>query len=92
MNCKKGDLAVIVVSMTRPHSVGKIVTCVSLKPCPRTGAPAWIIDPPVGKEVFVHGAWRAGDWIEDKCLRPIRPNDGEDETLTWAGKPEQVTA
>jgi hypothetical protein len=28
----------------------------------------------------------------DAGLRPIRDQDGEDETLTWAGKPEQVPA
>lgn len=26
--------------------------------------------------------------VADFRLRPIRDNDGEDETLTWAGKPE----
>lgn len=30
--------------------------------------------------------------VFDKYLRPIRPSEGEDETLTWAGKPEKVTA
>lgn len=30
--------------------------------------------------------------LRDSNLRPIRDQDGEDETLTWAGKPEQVTA
>ena len=30
--------------------------------------------------------------IPDEHLRPIRDNDGEDETLQWAGKPEGVTA
>ena len=28
----------------------------------------------------------------DKNLKPIRDNNGEDETLTWAGKPEGVKA
>lgn len=30
--------------------------------------------------------------IQDRHLRPIRDQDGEDETLTWAGKPSEVTA
>ena len=28
----------------------------------------------------------------DAWLRPIRPGDGADETLAWAGKPQPVTA
>lgn len=28
----------------------------------------------------------------DSWLRPIRDSDGADETLTWAGKPQPVTA
>lgn len=29
-------------------------------------------------------------WYPDKWLRPIRDQDGEDETLTWAGKPQSI--
>lgn len=29
-------------------------------------------------------------YILDRALRPLRPDDGEDETLTWAGKPNNV--
>lgn len=28
----------------------------------------------------------------DSWLRPLRDSDGRDETLTWAGKPEAVSA
>lgn len=30
--------------------------------------------------------------INDKWLRPIRDNDGQDEALTWAGKPVKEPA
>jgi hypothetical protein len=30
--------------------------------------------------------------VPDDCLLPIRGQDGDDETLAWAGKPQQVTA
>ena len=30
--------------------------------------------------------------VPDSFLRPIRDNPGDDETLTWAGKPEHVAA
>jgi len=30
--------------------------------------------------------------IHDGALRPIRPGEGEDETFSWAGKPEGVPA
>lgn len=89
MNCRPGDLAVIVRSKYTPQAVGRIVTCVRLKPCPRTGAPAWIIDPPVrGSYEDPAGCPRSGGWFYDECLSPIRDNDGEDETLRIAGKPE----
>lgn len=29
-------------------------------------------------------------YITDDRLRPLRPDEGEDETLTWAGKPNNV--
>lgn len=30
--------------------------------------------------------------VSDRCLRPIRPGEGEDEMLRIAGKPTEVTA
>lgn len=52
--------------------------------------PVWVVD---GK---VQWARRDGtptifaDLAPDNSLRPIRDNDGEDETLTWAGKPADI--
>lgn len=79
MNCKPGDLAVIV--RTRDPAgrkyIGKVVTCVRIvEEC------YWDVDPALPRYVMVN------DW----CLRPIRDQDGDDETITWAGKPEKVGA
>lgn len=86
MNCKPGDLAVVVRSATNPENIGRIVRCVDMTRRRLAGSweecECWIVEP----DITVYGA------IADRCLRPIRPTDGEDETLTWAGKPEQVTA
>jgi len=77
MNCKPNDLAVI--SYPGNSYDGYIVRCVQF----------------VGGE---HNYWRidrllpeqAQPWIADCILRPIRDQDGEDQTLTWAGKPADI--
>lgn len=91
LNCKQGDLAVIVRSIVNPETVGMIVQCVKYEPSPIAG-PAWKIDravaPNVQIGVFIHVA----DWIRDANLRPLRYNDGTDETLTWCDVPRKVAA
>jgi hypothetical protein len=109
MNCKPGDLAVIVRSkfgndwkLVRVHEAS-----------PLNGMPfgtralvrgnefvvshdnafGWVVEAlgePIKKE---HRAYRFCP-APDKCLRPIRDPgaDARDETLTWADKPERVTA
>lgn len=96
MNCKPGDLAVIV----RPDSpnYGRFVTVVapydgrlSAQGLPFSAVPDWIAEG--------HGlvASRGGvvigptPWVgaRDKSLRPIRDNDGEDEMLRIVGKPHE---
>ena len=90
MNCKPGDLAVIVRSWA--GNEGKIVRCVELVNSPDfegltfLDGPRWLIDRPV--PLRLGGTTKT---VADSALKPIRPNDGKDETLTWAGKPEQVT-
>ena len=90
MRCKPGDLAIIVESDL--GNEGNIVQCVKLigdlTQRDRHGnletVPMWDVDIDLDGE---------GDkTIADYQLRPIRDSDGEDETLTWAGKPEQVAA
>ena len=96
MNCKPGDLAILVRSDS--GNAGKIVRCVRLHPNTGLDAdgrslgrvslhPRWVIDPPLP-----NGAWGLIFTAPDVYLRPIRDSDGTDETLLWAGKPQPVEA
>ena len=87
LNCKEGDLAVIVRSTA--GNEGKIVRCVRLRglkpqayPDRVELAPSWEVDRPL---VGWNGT--VGNNIEDSRLRPIRDDDGEDEMLRIAGVP-----
>lgn len=95
MNCKQGDIAVIVRSVTHPDEIGLLVSVLELV---LTGgevtAPdglihmaseaAWLVEylgaprPTTGGllEMSRYALWA------DRCLRPIRPGDMEDETPT----------
>lgn len=75
MNCKQGDLAVIVKSNFEKAAIGRIVRCVRFNDS--FGMPAWEFEPHFNQY-----------WVcRDEFLRPIRDQPGEDETLTWAGLP-----
>lgn len=78
MNCKPGDLAINTNSVVLER-VGALVDVIR----PTGGDPRgeWVIE------------WRGKQFVAlDRYLIPIRDNPGDDETLTWAGKPEKVTA
>ena len=98
MNCRPGDLAVIVRSEGSGIAgeisrlvVGRICRVVQLrapklKSC--TYPVVWKFEEPMfvqfgGKKYEVIGA-------PDEILRPLRDNEGEDETLTWAPRTEPV--
>lgn len=90
MNCKQGDLAVIVKSAA--GNEGKIVTCVRLLGSMQWRHPdgrmhscsTWEID-----GVIKGWSWQMSNTIADDQLRPIRDNDGEDEMLRIAGLPNK---
>lgn len=82
LNCRPGDLAAIVRARFDPSQLGKIVTVIEWDP----QTMGWIVEPPI---VTDGSKWAA---VCDSALRPIRPDEGDDETLDWAGKPEKVTA
>ena len=88
MNCKQGDLAVIVRSSAGNEY--KIVRCLRFIPrllqLGRNGrvmeTPCWEIDTPL------RGFLGTIDcFISDSQLRPLRDSDGEDEMLRLAGRP-----
>ena len=93
MNCKPGDLAVMVRSAASNH--GLIVSCLKIATDKEMidcgfdfrNTPAWVVD---RKIISNHGTLI--NIVPDSFLRPIRDNPGDDETLTWAGKPEHVAA
>lgn len=89
LNCKPGDLAVIanVQNTSRTYLIGGIVRVVSLWSDPGSSWPMWNIEGAPNHPEF--GLIYA---IADACLRPIRDNDGEDETLQWLDVPHKVTA
>lgn len=90
MNCKPGDLAVIVESMA--GNEGRIVTCLRLATEAEVDAanlaphraPYWHID------TEIPTVWASVRLAADMQLRPIRDQDGEDQILRLVGKPEGV--
>ena len=81
MNCKQGDLAVIVRSAA--GNEGKIVRCVRMVIEGGTWGygPRWVTDP------SVRGTAMPVQSVLDACMRPIRYSDGEDEMLLLVGLP-----
>ena len=98
MNCKPGDLAIRVRAPADAQiPVGAIVEVVRFFPDQSLifesgrivdGLDLWSVVYR-GQKI---GAMGLAFGIPDNELRPIRPNDGEDETLQWAGKPQKETA
>lgn len=104
MNCKPGDLALIVGPLDGPNCY-RLVRCIrllrkgesmvlgDLEFYPVPHGEFWAVEGRLVAEV--HGEPDRdvpGGPIGDRWLRPIRPGAGEDETIEWAGKPEKVAA
>lgn len=85
MNCKPGDLAVIVNTIPRfSRFIGRIVVVVELNnSLPSHFEPQWDTDLKENGHTVV---------VADRHLRPIRDNPGQDETLTWRDVPTKETA
>ena len=88
MNCKQGDLAIVVKS--RAGNEGRIVTCVRLATLAeiekhgfdiKSFWPVWFIDRDL------KNLYGRSNLMYDAQLRPIQPGAGEDEMLRIAGKP-----
>ena len=90
MNCKPGDLAVIVKSLTGLE--GKIVRCLHLAESRHfdldgrmvlsDGGLRWVLETPV-----LNGEGGMLYTYADARLRPLRDSDGEDEVLRMVGRP-----
>ena len=90
MNCKQGELAIVVKSFA--GNEGKIVRCKKLllghkqinQEMGVHYSPAWETESNfLGCFGGVHGI------LADFQLRPLRDSDGEDETLQWAPVPSK---
>lgn len=95
MNCKPGDLAVVVRAIATPELVGCIVRCVRLATAEERN-PSWHD----GATWLVSGDGRAlperrgrrvlfvdERFVRDQFLRPLRDQDGMDQTLEWKSVP-----
>lgn len=104
LNCKPGDLAAVVVSPSGKN-LGKIVRCLEFIPSGtkykrRVGDlgegtvniadDSWHVDIPIWRRLTARNYSYQEPICCDATLRPIRDQPGEDETLTWAGKPETL--
>ena len=78
MRCKVGDLA-FYVGAECPALLGSVVRIVA----PSRFEGAWLVEPDIHPRVQGIGVW-------DYALRPIRPDDAEDEMLRIAGKPQET--
>lgn len=79
MNCKPGDLALVVRSIL--GNEGKVVRCIRWS---EKWPGVWVIDRPIG---LLDGC--AVSYAPDWMLRPIRDpgDDAQDETLSWLPVP-----
>lgn len=99
MNCRPGDLAVVIVP--GPHH-GSLVSVLRAAPAVplrlpdgvlnQGCAPAYWVVEMLGRPVraqLTNGLWRAARFgtAADRELRPLRDSDGADETLRIAGLP-----
>jgi hypothetical protein len=85
MNCKPGDLAIIVRARYKRNlgAIVRVIDCAETKWLDGKIGPGWSFDGPVLIGTFGFVVNR----IEDENLRPLRDSDGQDETLAWAGLP-----
>lgn len=85
MNCKPGDLAVIVRSRSHPELNGIPLTVVRA-----VSADAWLCS---GYEIErVSAQYGCPPHILDRYLRPIRGDGATDDATSAADKPQSVAA
>jgi len=100
MNCKQGDIARIIHIQHLPKAEGHLVEVLRRDTLwNQEHVPAWacktlsrlpcMAAESRGEKPFAYSAPAGIECvIPDAYLRPIRPGDGADETLQWAGKPQ----
>jgi hypothetical protein len=91
MNCKPGDLAVVIAARHTPQLIGALVRVL------RLATPGETISRCFFGQSWVQVCTGESSWLVEKddqqwfhrdcALRPIRDQPGQDETLTWAPVP-----
>ena len=76
MNCKRGDLAIIIGGVFQKF-LGRIITVTKISD---SFSDCWNTDPPLYHDGFIVS-------MADEHLKPLRPGNEEDEMLRIAGKP-----
>ena len=90
LNCRPGDLAVIVRTEYRPQLLGRVATCVRLHNSYKMDADGLLfINPTPGPRWVVEGSIVDLKTIADRNLKPIRHDGGEDEMPRIAGRPQE---
>lgn len=90
MNCKPGDLTIVVHSCKQQGRITRCIRLATEEDAARqgmyfpNGRPVWVVE-----HEFQYTTRRA-TLILDSFLRPIRDSDGEDQMLTRAGKPSDI--
>lgn len=94
MNCKQGDLAVV-VTVGHPRNPHRAIACALIGIPVRLAEgylfgdqPAWKLEENLHLDIDGKGVEVRG--IVDAVLKPLRDNDGEDEVLALTGKPIEV--
>jgi hypothetical protein len=102
MNCKQGDLAILVRSNRGSRQIGKIVRCVRLASGivqSITGdlvilnvdcGDWWEVDAPL--MLFTKSGFVEANYCPDYCLKPLIDGDGTDEMIAIVGKPKKASA
>lgn len=77
MNCKPGDLAIVVKSVSGLN-LGHIVRCIRLASESEfrsfRGGPCWVTDQQFPVKNVATGAIRFVPYMPDVCLKPIKPD------------------
>jgi hypothetical protein len=81
MNCKQGDLAMVVGGCVGTQ-VGKIVNCIRLlaleeHTVPLDAGPVWLVDAQMAFSDRVTWANSLHPWVPDRFLMPINPRNDE---------------
>lgn len=101
LNCRPGDLSVIVSCPNSPSAVGRFVTVIRPSVDGERisgffvfkgigGGPGWIVA--ASSPIEWCGDFVMERAIFDNLLKPIRNEPGDDESLSWCDVPSGVTA